>query len=189
MFDCFKKDYSKPSKPVESHGEGEPFKPVWGFINPHLKNAGGAMHPQKKVDEYRYGVMMKNHHDYPLEFRDDGGVYGAAKRLIKHGCNASVESHKNAYNKKVNGMEILVLKNDRLSIEYAEMFIEEFRVMFPGVPIRGIKQKSKGDRGAKNLIDAKRAGMDIALLTEDFFIDSHWIAPQKLAEFYKRVLN
>ena len=189
MFECFKNDYSKPNKPLESHGDSDPFKPVWGFINPHLKNAGGAAHSQKKVDEYRYGVMMKNYHDYPLEFRDDGGVYGAAKRLRSQGCNASIESHKNAYNGKVNGFEILVIRNDRLSIEYAEMFISEFEKMFPSVPVRGIKQKSKGDRGYNNLKDSKRSGMDISLLTEDFFIDSYWIEPSKLAEFYKSVLN
>lgn len=189
MLDCFKKDYSKPSKPIESHGDNGSFKPVWGFINPHLERAGGAEHPQRDINEYKYGHLMKNHHDYPFETRDSGGVYGAAKALIKKGCNASIEDHKNAYNNSVNGAEILVIKGDRLSIDYAEMMLDEFNKMFPQVKIRGVKQKNKGDRGYNNLRDSKRAGMDIALLPELFFIDSFWIDPAKLAEFYKKVLN
>ena len=71
-FDCFKKDYSKPSRDYGSHGEGESFKPVWGFINPHTEKAPGASNPRNKVSEYQYGVLMKKHHNFPLEFRDDG---------------------------------------------------------------------------------------------------------------------
>ena len=190
MLDCFKKDYSKPSKEYGSHGEGEDFKPVWGFINPHLKSAQGASNPNNKVSEYQYGVLMSKHHSYPVEYRDDGGVYGAAKRLKKdHQVTASVENHKNAYNKQVNGAEILVIRGDNLSIYYAEMILDAFAIRYPKVNIRGVKKISKGGRGYNNLVSAKKAGMDVVLLTEMFFIDSYYIDPKLMAEFWKQTLS
>jgi len=187
-FDCFKKDYSKPSRDYGSHGEGESFKPVWGFINPHTEKAPGASNPRNKVSEYQYGVLMKKHHNFPLEFRDDGGVSGAAKRLKAQGITASVENHKNAYNKQVNGAEILIIRGDKLSLQYAEMILDSFSMLYPKINNRGVKKMSKGGRGFNNLKAAKGAGMDVALLTEMFFIDAFYLEPQLMAEFWKKAL-
>lgn len=184
----------KKKKPVyESHGE-KPSGSVsatikWGIIIPHVKKAGGADTPDGKIDEYDYGLKMVDKLDMPYETRDSGGVKGAAKRLKKRGVTASLEPHKNAYNGKAEGFEILVLASDSLSIEFAELIAEAFAKKFPDRKIRGrggLKKLKKGDRGAGNLIAAKKAGMKVALLSEAFFIDNpaEWIEPDVMAKFW-----
>ena len=187
---CFKRNYHKPSREYGSHGEGEQFKPAWGIIVPHLDRAGGAETPSGRWNEYKYGLHMAKFMDKAHATRDEGGVYGAAKELKKYGCNASLEPHKNAYNGKANGYEILILKGDHLSKHYAELFLEEFSRKYPQRKNRGIKEMTKGGRGYKNLIDAKRAGMEVALLSEMFFIDvaGEWLEPHVMGKFWEEVL-
>ena len=133
--------------------------------------------------------MMKHLPNRPCENRNDGGVKGAAKRLVKKKVNATLEPHKNAYNGKAKGFEILVLKGDSLSRHYAELFAEAFKVKFPDRVLRGykgIKEVSGRDNGAANLRASKNAGAEVALLSESFFIDNpnEWIEPREMAHFW-----
>ena len=195
MFECLKRDYREPSRDYGSHGEGENFEPIWGYIVPHTANAQGAEAPDSRggISEYLYGVniAIANEETVPWESRNDGGVKGASKRLVKAGVNATFEDHKNAYNHKVGGAEILIIKGDDLSRKYAEFILEAFAEKFPDRKIRGIKERKKGGRGYNNLVAAKKAGADVALLGEMFFIDNEkdFIDPITYAEFIKEVLS
>jgi len=193
MLDCFKKDYSKPSKDYGSHGEGESFKPVWGYIVPHTEKAQGAETPDNKFSEYKYGlgVAVKNADSLPWDDRNDGGVSGAVKRLVNSKkVNATFEDHKNAYNNKVGGAEILCIKGDELSKYYAELILAAYKLKYPNRNIRGVKEMRKGGRGYNNLKAAKAAGADVALLGEMFFIDNpgDFIPVNVYADFIKEVL-
>lgn len=191
MLDCFKRDYTKPSREYASHGEGRTFKPVWGYVVPHTRVAQGAETPDNKWSEYSHGMVTAPLTELPYSTRDDGGVKGAVKRLIGFGLiNASWEDHRNAYNEKVGGAEILYMHGDDLSKYYAEMILESFAAKFPDRKIRGAKGKRKGDRGYNNLLLAKKGGVDVALLGELFFIDNpkDFIEPAVMAEFLKSVL-
>lgn len=192
MFNCLKKDYSKPSKEYGSHGDGENFKPIWGYIVPHTKDAQGAETPDNKWSEYKHGqaVAVKNAVVIPWDDRDNGGVSGAVKRLVSKGVNATWEGHLNAYRGDTAGMEILYIHGDDLSKHYAELIIDAFRIRYPDRNIRGLKAKRKGDRGYNNLRDAKRSGADVALLGELFFIDNpdDYLSPDEVAEFILGVL-
>jgi len=188
MFNCFKK-----KKIVVSEGYGE--KPVsrytFGIIIPHTDKHPGATSFGESISEYDYAFEMIQTLGNEYDTRDKDGVSGAARSLIKRDCNASIETHFNAYNQKAYGAEMLVLKNDSESIEVARLIMEDFKEYFPGRKLRGdrgLKLLSKGDRGSYNLIAAKNQGMKVALLSELFFGDneSDWMKPSIQAEFWKR---
>ena len=189
----FTRDYSKPLGDYSSHGsKGEELKLKWGFIVPHTKKAQGAQ--RGNITEYGYGLdMVANGLSFPHATRDSGGVYGAAKKLKSQGCNASFEGHKNAYNGKAFGFEILVLAGDSLSYNVAVNIAQEFKKAFPKHTLRhgnGVLKVDGRDRGAGNLRSAKRAGMEVALLIEDFFLDNKndFLAPKTLSNFYNNAL-
>ena len=185
-------DVKKPTREYPSHGEaGTDFVPDFGIIIPHTLHKQGAQSP-KGMTEYNYGLIMSEVLVLPTALRNVGGVKDATKQLLKEGCNASLEPHKNAYNGKAHGFEILCIKGDKLSEKYARLFAEAFHDKF-GRRLRadqGVKFVSKGDRGYNNLRDAKRAGMDVALLSEAFFIDnpSEWLSPTVMGNFWKEQL-
>lgn len=194
----FTNDYSEPSRDYGSHGETDKpeFKPRWGIIIPHTNKAPGASGYRPsgvKISEYKYGLEMSMGIPLPYATRDRSGVKGAAESLKSRGCNASLEPHKNAFNKKAHGFEILVLKGDKLSAQYARLFADAFADKYPERRLRhdkGIKWISKGDRGYHNLVAAKKAGMDVALLSESFFLDNQneWISPEEMAAFWDELL-
>lgn len=193
-------DYSKPVQSYDSHDSNPnnpTFKPRWGFIIPHTNNRPGAVGYKpsgRKINEYNYGIELAVETRFKYETRDKGGVYGAAKKLKDISMvNATIEPHKNAFNGKAHGFELLVLKGDSLSGHYARMIAEEFKRNFPERRLRndnGIKWVKKGDRGANNLIQAKKAGMEVAILSETFFLDNpdEWISTGRMAEFWEEVL-
>lgn len=177
------------SQPSVGYGEKPEPKYVFGLIVPHTKSSGGASSKEKKMNEYEYGLRLASFMAIPRETRDEGGVSLAAKRLKLKGCNASLEPHKNAFDSKAKGFEILVLENDSESIRMAEIMAENFRAKYPARVLRhsnGVKKIKSGDRGYSNLIAAKKEGMKIALLSEAFFIDNplEWIEPAEMAEFW-----
>jgi len=192
MFNCLKRDYRQPTREYGSHGEGESFQPIWGYIIPHIDEAQGA-ETKKGLSEYSYGGMIANYNNNFIAWddRDDGGVKSATKRLVAHGINATFEDHKNAYNHKVGGAEILIIKGDELSKFHAERILEAFALKFPDRNIRGVKEMRKGGRGYNNLLLAKKGGADVALLGELFFIDNpnDFIDPKVYAEFIRDVLS
>lgn len=159
-----------------SHGEGKKeFVPSWGIIIPHTKVKPGASSYDRKYSEYQYAKEMAGIIALPNATRDKGGVYGAASNLISRGVNCTIEPHFNAYNGHVSGSEILVLKGDKLSEHYARLFIEDFCNKYNRTPRHdnGIKFVSRGDRGYRNLVAAKDAGAEVAILTEMFFGDNY----------------
>lgn len=199
----FTGDYSQPSRDYDSHGDADNssshtprFNPKWGIIIPHTEGRPGASGYKptgRKIYEYQYGLELAIDSGFHFETRDDGGVYGAASRLAKKGITATIEPHKNAFNKKARGFELLVIKGDSLSGDYARMIAEEFHRRFPDRRLRhdnGIKWLKKGDRGYNNLVQAKKAGMEVAILGESFFIDNpnEWISPETMRQFWQEVL-
>ena len=188
---CIKKFFSpKPPapSPIAEHGDPDYFEPVWGIINPHLKNKPGAVSHDRKYSEYIYGAIMIPEINKPWDTRDNGGVSGAVKRLVKnYKINASLEPHYNAFNRKAKGFEILVLKGDKLSEKYAKMFLDAFADKYPERANRGIKRIGYGGRGYNNLVAAKRAGAKIALLSEMFFGDNinDWLEPIEQGTFWR----
>ena len=190
----------KPSKRYENYGtygRDGVFTPHWGFIVPHTERRGGAARPRHnadgsenadRMDEYHYGIMEVPI-DMQMETRDVGGVYGAASRLARKGCNASIEPHKNAYNGKVDYVLMLVLEGDELSEKYAMnigmSMANVFRKKFAGV-----KKVKRGDRGAANLIAAADAGMEVRILSEGFFIDNPhaWVHYEDMKNFWAKEL-
>lgn len=178
-------------EPTLGYGE---LKAKWGIIVPHTAEASGAMSPTKEWSEYEYGLKLAYLlSPMPHATRDNIGVYGAAKLLVKEGCNCSIEPHLNAYNGIAEGFEILVLKDDSASLTEAIRIAKAFELMFPSRKMRargGVKSISPKDRGGSNLVSAKKAGMKVALLSEAFFIDNKtdWIPPLDMAAFWKEVL-
>lgn len=165
----------------------------WGIIIPHTYKAQGASNKQDTVTEYQYADKMSWRINHSSEFRDNGGVYGAAERLFESGCNASIEPHLNAFNGKAKGFEILAMAGDTRSISEGIRIAKAFKEMFPDRLLRhgnGVKIVKRGDRGYKNLKDARYAGMRVALLSEAFFIDNpdEWISHYDMAEFWESVL-
>jgi len=178
---------------VDDYGSGDNvFTPKWGFVIPHEKKAQGASSYNDQYSEYTYGVIMAGKLDIPYATRDNAGVYGAVREMVKKaGVNASVECHFNSYNGRANGFEILVIKGDKISERYARLLVEEFILAFPKRKLRGdngLKFISKGDRGFYNLVNARSAGADVAILTEFFFGDckADWITPAQHVKIIKR---
>ena len=169
-----------------------PFKGLkWGVIVPHTEKAKGAY--GNNTNEYDYGLKLAKAIGLPYETRDAGGVGGATKRLKARGVTATLEPHKNAYNGKAKGYEILILKGDERSKIEALHFIKLFEDKYPNRYKRngnGIKEVSKGDRGYYNLT-AARQYMQVALLSEMFFIDNphDYLSPFVMGEFWKKALN
>ena len=194
-------NYSKPIEDYGSHGSDLPeFTPRWGVIIPHTVDGQGAHSREQKdlegrpITEYVYGFSLMNNLKLPYYTRNSGGVSGAAKLLKRDGCNASLEPHKNAFNTKAKGFEILVIKGDHLSAKYAEEFAAAFKAKFPDRVLRhgnGVKPVVRGQNGYRNLVNAKKNGMEVALLSESFFIDNknEWIEPETMAEFWKETLG
>lgn len=189
----FRRRKTPPRDNHNGYGEGKDFIPNWGIIIPHEKRAPGATSYNGKYSEYIYGMIMAQGIGLPYKTRDNGGVYGAAKKLVSEGVNATLEPHYNAYNGKAKGFEILVLKNDSLSAHYARLFIDDFKLEFPNRVARGdngIKWISKGDRGYYNLINAKSAGAKVVLLSELFFGDneSDFLRTDEQSHFWRSQL-
>lgn len=175
----------------EAYGEGEIFNPRWGFIVPHTLKAPGAT-SVTGLKEYFYGEQLCDLVDLPHATRNKAGVKGAAKRLVDvYKANAIIEPHFNAFNTKVSGAEILVLKGDDLSIRYAEFALLHFEDTFPDRKIRGIKEMSKGGRGYWNLKHSKNATKGVAMLSELFFGDNEndYMNVSTQANFWRDFLN
>ena len=173
MFECWKKPQQDSIGYGESDTQLDGYK--WGYIVPHTLTAQGA-ETHDGISEYRYGLVARLALTFS-ETRNGWGVKGACKSLINQGANASFEDHKNAYNTKVGGAEILVLYGDSLSEAIAERILEDFCREFGRVN-RGVKKIRKGGRGYNNLKTAKKY-FNVALLGEMFFIDNtdEWIDP------------
>ena len=202
LYRWIKRKLTPASKPIGnygSHGEGgEAFKPKWGIIVPHTLRAGGARTPDKKWNEYFYAQEMlkflKKQRLIPSATRDNGGVSQAARDLVRAGATATLEPHKDAYNSRVGGYSILVLKGDNLSKELALKIISLFEQKYPSRSKRsgdGVKEVEGRDNGAANLRAAKRAGAEAALLSELFFIDNRneFIEPEEMALFWVEALQ
>lgn len=183
------------SKPADA-----PVVLKWGIIIPHTESSPGAYtthrlekYGNEKISENFYGKKLaKALPHLPSQSRDLGGVFGAAHLLKASGCNASLEPHLNAYNTKAHGFELLVLEGDKASYNVAKSLVKAFKSRFPSRRIRngGIKLVTPKDRGYKNLRDARKAGMKIAILSEAFFIDNpnDWMSVEEMAKFWKNNL-
>lgn len=177
-------------------GMGKIFTPNWGIIIPHTRGKKGARRITKSgvVNEYDYGILEAKASEFAYETRDDKGVKGAALNLFMKGCNASLEPHKNAFNTKVSGFQILVIEDDTLSYFHALRLSKAFAEKYPHRRVRyenGVLELKKQDRGYNNLSAAKDHGMVVALLTEMFFIDNlaDWMEPEEMGTFWRENLS
>lgn len=200
-----KRVFTPAKKPIGnygSHGSSLPnFKPVWGLVLPHYQHDGGANNKKWYAaagvaffSEYTYAKkMFLKLISYKQDDRNNGDVSGAAERLVKQGCNSYLEPHKDAYNTSVGGFSFLYISGDALSKKYAEFFRDAYIKMFPNKNPRysnGLKSVKKGVAGYNNLVKAKKQGMEVAILSETFFIDNKndFVSPEAMAKFWKEVL-
>jgi len=184
MFKCFRaRSYG--------YGEARQFIPRWGFIIPHRRDSPGAVSYDNRYSEYLYGTIMVPAIGLPYRTRDEGGVRLASKQLRGESVNATIEPHFNAYNGKVEGAEMLVIRSDGLSRHYAELFLDIFRETFPHRRIRGVKEVGPGDRGYRNLLESKKSGMEVAILSEMFFGDNiaDFLSPEEQTEYWRDCLE
>lgn len=167
---------------------------LWGFVVAHTKKKVGAV--LKDED----GTVMATENDHSnstsiqvcrqipsvIATRDAGGLDGAYGWLSIEGCKFSIESHGNAFNRNAKGYLILVIDGDKASEYVANLMLESFREKYPKRQYRGIRRVQAGDNGFLNLRKAREAGMEVALLTEMFFIDNRddYISSEDLGNFY-----
>lgn len=185
LMDLFKNDV------VAGYGEGEDKLLHWGMILPHNPTAQGATSFDATYTEYNYALCMLAQLDIPSTVKGPDGDLTAWKGATYSIPNASIEPHFNAFNGGVSGYEVLILKGDKLSKYYAEMFIDFFGENFPSRRCRGVKELTNGDRGFLNLVRAKKSGMEVALLSELFFGDNSedWLGPNDQAKFWREALD
>lgn len=168
----------------------------WGIIIPHTlkqKGASGLTPYGSRVYEYDYAVKMASYlRHIPSETRNTKRIYDAAKFLVDNKeVTASIEPHLNAHDGTVEGFEILVLKDDHKSKKAALKIMDHFKMTFPSKRIRALREIRKDDNGFGNLTSAKAAGIEVALLTEAFFIDNpkDWINPETMSVFWESALS
>lgn len=177
---------------ARSYGYGDrPFTPQWGIIIPHTMKAQGAVTYDGIYTEYVYGTIMIPMIGVPFAKRDENGVYGAAKDLRSVKVNATIEPHFNAFNGRAAGAEILILREDGLSRHYAELFLDIFKETYPSRKIRGVKEVGPRDRGYSNLLNSKKVGMEVAILSELFFGDNpkDFLLPEDQATYWRDCLD
>ena len=146
----------------------------FALMQAHTKKAQGACSDEYQVSEYEYFNKLKPFLNSDIaKGNRDSGLLNGYKMLKSQGeAIGSLEFHLNAFNKKANGYEVLVLKGDDKSYWEAKRFLALMAIYFPEKRSRGIKEISYRGRGYKNLTASKRAGFEISLLTEVFFIDN-----------------
>jgi len=182
----------------------------WGGIVPHVSWSKGAVSPPipsswntegeyaaaKRINEYDYGLIeLKSLKDAGLikAYRDTSGDrisgnYSAHKKASETlSQRYLISPHKNAYNGKVGGFEVLILKGDQESFYYARLWLEVMSKHFPDRKHRGVKEIASGGRGYGNLAGMKDGGAKVALLTEAFFIDnpSDYITQDEMHAMWK----
>jgi len=167
-----------------------PSKLEMGFVRPHNNYAQGAVNKTKNVSEFGYFALMYRELATPFKWTTRLNIRGqlakAYGELADMGVNFSIEPHENAYNKRVGGFECLILAGDKTSEIYAQLYLSIMEKHFPNMHNRGLKTVQSGDRGYANLYAARKAGMKVAILSENFFIDNDkdWIEPKALAAVY-----
>jgi N-acetylmuramoyl-L-alanine amidase len=86
----------------------------------------------------------------------EGKSYGGAMRWVaanleqKH-ASLAIELHFNAANGGARGHEWLYWKSSKRSSRLATCLLARYQAAFPEIPMRGIKPKTTGDRGAEFL--------------------------------------
>lgn len=111
-------------------------------------------------------------HDTSVILRDGIGIAGAYKIAMEKSPSAIIELHFNAADKKATGTETLILTDGDMPGIHEKLFAEEIQktmVEVLGLRDRGVKDKSRGDRGAFNLDQTK---MVPSILIEPAFGDN-----------------
>lgn len=154
MLDCLKKTKRETPHPLAAN-------PITlGLIVGHTKRAPGAtLH--NGPSEYVYNTEVANIAKKYAErykfltvhiiFRDVVGISGAYKKANTLKCDAVIELHFNAFNKKVVGTETLIAPGTA-NRAFAQ-FIHDMQcqVFERGGPSRGIKVLSRGQNGFGNV--------------------------------------
>jgi len=152
----------------------------------HTKSAQGAnTYPLptlgRRVSEYKLNTKVANlikedihqlssNCAVKIFFRDGIGIKKAYKEAKKWGATHIVELHHNSmgHESSYEGAEVLVYKGDKDSAELADKFLQEFCPTFR-VKNRGVKVKSKSDRGGTSLYYGSKYAK-YSLLLEPCFI-------------------
>lgn len=152
-----------------------------GVIVGHTKQAQGAVmeHGGKKISEYEYNQeiakkMVLAASKYPrlmvsTIFRDKAGISGAYNEARKMGCDAVIELHFNAFDKKVKGTETLCTP-DKNDIEFANVVHRSMCETFQRIGAsRGVRVIGRSVRGAPNVYAFPEG---VNCLVEPFFGDA-----------------
>lgn len=173
-----------------------------GVIVGHTKKAQGAVAFNgqseyvwnSKVAEYMQFIAKSKYRNFEVfvEFRDIGGVTGAAQRLAAKGVTHCIELHFNAFTKAAYGCEVLVLADDTLSTTHADLLTDALnkkyafkergvsKILGPSFDGDGILVTKSGMNGFGNLVAVKNAGIKVRLLIEPTFMNIKTIESEKI---------
>jgi hypothetical protein len=160
MFKCLKRLFNRKRKPknviLVGHNRLKPGAKVIGYQNEYMYNSKVGHVVKNLLPELEVCFYNELEKDYVV-LADPGFI--------------AIELHCNAFNGYVEGAEVLCLADDRNSESYAEDFLFDLCDRF-GKRNRGVKKLEEGDRGYKNLKNAKTKGARIAVIVEPFFGDN-----------------
>ena len=163
------------------------------FLIPHTPTSRGAM-AWNGIREYDYYYNILLHSKFQVNGKKGFEEYfDIADQLVSLGFTTAIEPHFNAFNGRAAGAEILVMKGDQKSKNFARYLLGEFELKFPNRRLRynaGVKELEEGDRGHSILTVLKNRGFKIAVIPELFFGDNKedYIKPKDLIEFFENVL-
>jgi N-acetylmuramoyl-L-alanine amidase len=126
---------------------------------------GGAYSPHLKINERDFNLKVATKLSAKLTTRGipskmfdhyEGRGYGSAMadvaaQVKKAGCTVAVELHFNSATPSATGHEWLYWHSSVKGKALAEKFERCFSRLFPNIKSRGIKPKTKADRGGKFL--------------------------------------
>jgi len=168
-----------------------PDMPRIGFVRGHEAKAQGAQ-SNGGLSEYDYwGKVLPEVVRRTVEtkefLRNGTNIRGAIRNALGWKPDIIIELHFNAYNKSVNGAEVLICDNSQRQI--ANDLLGAWLV-FSNKSNRGVKMKSSGDAGYASVDEMRRGGVQ-GCLFEPFFGDNpnDYVEPEIMIEFLVEFVN
>jgi hypothetical protein len=165
--------------------------PRIGFVRGHEAKAQGAQ-SNDGLSEYDYwGKVLPEVVRRTVEtkefLRNGTNIRGAIRNALGWKPDIIIELHFNAYNKSVNGAEVLICDNSQRQI--ANDLLGAWLV-FSNKSNRGVKMKSSGDAGYASVDEMRRGGVQ-GCLFEPFFGDNpnDYVEPEIMIEFLVEFVN
>jgi len=213
VFNCFKKDYVKPTEEPPLEGDDSSTRRKTGLLIGHSFNDKGAsnsewyvknveydptydeyvkeydMDGDRVLEEYELNLKAATISTLTYATRDDGrGRRGACEELAEADCTEIVSMHCNSYNGGARGFEVWYLDGVIESKRFAQKFYDAFMEQFPETIGRGLKKGHKRSR-AYGVLDAGRDyGIRKTILVEYYFLDvrADFIPPEEIGKFLRK---